>query len=178
MKARSVSILSFAVVLTAHALAAGVSKQISSWSSNAQQQRRPFLSSSGFGGMCRGGLHIISAPLLVPYSLAFGVAAPFRTDPEMGGTTNYFLYAAAQTVVAPVLLTANAGTGAGGCCLETLSGLCDILTLGRFDLPERGTSETYDHRPYFIQFAERMGRARNSPVFPLLAGGKQAKRER
>jgi len=117
-----------------------------------------FLSESGIGGMCRGGLHIISSPLLVPTALYFGLIDPFKRDPEIAGSTNYFIYTAEQLVVAPVTISANTAVGAGGCLFETISGFFDVISLGNYDLPENDSrGGNYDSRPYFIQFAENGG---------------------
>jgi|GEM_PF-6720640 len=120
-------------------------------SSFENQHHNSFLSRRWLGGMCRGGLHVLSAPLLVPTSIAYGAAMPFTSNPEQAGGTNYFLYAAAQIFTFPLTLAANTGVGAGGCCLEIFKGLFDIVSLGNFDLPNENNIKTYDSRPYFIQ---------------------------
>ncbi len=110
-----------------------------------------FLSERWLGGMCRGGLHVISAPLLVPTSIAYGIAKPFRNEPVAFGSTNYFFYAAEQIVIFPFALVANTSISAGGTCLEIFSGVFDLLSLGNFDLPN---DDNYDPRPYFIQLID------------------------
>ncbi len=119
---------------------------------DCHQQNNSFLSEKWIGGMCRGGLHIISAPLLVPTSIAYGIAKPFRSTPVIFGSTNYFLYATGQTIIFPFTLVANTLAGTGGCCLEMFSGVFDLISLGNFDLP---TDDNYDPRPYFIQLIDK-----------------------
>ena len=123
---------------------------------NVNTYTNSFLSENWIGGMCRGGLHILSAPLLVPTSLAYGAMMPFKSDPELGGTTNYYIYAAQQTVITPLFIAANVGAGAGGCCMETIAGLFDLISFGHYDLPEYDKERSYDSRPYFLQLVERM----------------------
>ena len=116
------------------------------------KQNNSFLSEKWLGGICRGGLHIISAPLLVPTSIAYGIAKPFKSEPVVLGSTNHFLYAAEQIVVFPFLLVANSSIAAGGTCLEIFCGTFDLLSLGNFDLPN---DNNYDPRPYFIQLIDK-----------------------
>ena len=115
---------------------------------DCNSQVNSFLGEKWFGGMCRGGLHVISAPLLVPTSIAYGIAKPFKSEPVVLGSTNYFLYAAEQTIVFPFVLVANTSISAGGSCLEIFTGVFDLLSLGNFNLPN---DDSYDPRPYFIQ---------------------------
>ncbi len=113
-----------------------------------EKKDESFLNEKWLGGMCRGGLHVVSSPLLVPTSVAYGIAKPFRSEPVVFGSTNYFLYAAEQTIIFPFVLVANTSIAAGGTCLEIFSGVFDLLSLGNFDLPG---DNGYDPRPYFIQ---------------------------
>lgn len=114
------------------------------------------LAKPGLPGMCRGALHMVSAPLMVPYGLIYGLTVPFTSDPEMNGTTNYVAYSAMQTVAAPFAIAANTGIGAGGCCIEFVSGFIDVMSLGYYDLPDERNPENYDSRPYFIQTLSRL----------------------
>lgn len=114
-----------------------------------------FLSSNWGGGMCRGGLHIVSAPLLIPVSLAYGIGTAFENDQESDQETNEnthdYLHIAKQIIVAPMTISVNVIAGAGGCVLETFSGLFDVMSLGNYDLPKYDKSGSYDTRPYFIR---------------------------
>ncbi len=118
---------------------------------DCEKQEKSFLSERWIGGMCRGGLHVVSSPLLVPTSVAYGIAKPFKSEPVVLGSTNYFLYAAEQTIIFPFVLVANTSIAAGGTCLEIFSGVFDLLSLGNFDLPG---DDGYDPRPYFIQLID------------------------
>ena len=125
-----------------------------------------FLEQDGLAGMCRGGYRIVCAPALIPYTFALGLSVPFRSDPEMGGTTNYVWYAAAQTVAGPAAVAANTVSGAGGCCFEVLSGVADIVSLGYFGVRDREHRAPIDYRPYLLQLIARQAHER-------LSGGEQ-----
>lgn len=110
-----------------------------------------FLARSGFPGMCRGVIHVLSAPIMIPYGLVYGAAAPFSADPELNGSTNYITYAVVSTLTAPLTLAANTGVGAGGCGIELFSGLMDIFSFGHYNLPHEDSEAPYDARPFFLQ---------------------------
>ena len=118
-----------------------------------QPRRAPtsWLERRWLGGMCHGGLRLVTAPVLVPYGVVRGVTSPFWSDPEMGGDTNYALFAAAQTVVAPLALTWHSVVGAGTCGGDTLRGCGDIVTLGHYGVIEEQFVSTRDYRPYLLQ---------------------------
>jgi len=110
-----------------------------------------FLSSNWGGGMCRGGLHILSAPLLIPVSLVYGIGTSFESDQETDEKTHDHLHVAKQIIVAPIAISINVIAGAGGCVIETFSGLFDVMSLGNYDLPKYDKTGSYDTRPYFIR---------------------------
>jgi len=113
-----------------------------------------FLSSDWGGGMCRGGMHIISAPLLVPICLAYGFEVPFDNNPEIVQKERDYSRIIRIAFELPFTLAANGGVGAGGCALETFKGLLDIITLGHYDLPKYYKPGKYDTRPYFVKLRD------------------------
>jgi len=108
-----------------------------------------FLSSSGRGGMCRGGLHIVSGPLLIPISLAYGFALPFEHYPKNTKEQHNYLRITKISFEMPWTIAVNGGVGAGGCALEIICGLFDVMTFGNYDLPKYARTGSYDTRPYF-----------------------------
>ncbi|MCK5853123.1 hypothetical protein KAH27_08875 [bacterium] len=110
-----------------------------------------FLSSSGKGGMCRGGLHIVSAPLLIPISLAYGFALPFDHYPKNTKDQHNYLRITKISFEMPLTIAVNGGVGAGGCALEIICGLFDVMSLGNYDLPKYAQTGSYDTRPYFMR---------------------------
>jgi len=118
-----------------------------------QPRRAPksWLEKSGLYGMGRGALRLVTAPVLVPYGIMRGITSPFRADPEMGGTTNYALFAATQTALTPLSLALHSTVGAGTCCGDTLRGCADIVSLGTYGLLEEKFVSNPDYRPYLLQ---------------------------
>ena len=113
-----------------------------------------FLSRNWGGGMCRGGLHIISAPLLVPITLAYGFEVPFENNPKIVRKRKDYSRIIKIAFELPCTLAANGGVGAGGCALETMEGLFDILTLGHYNLPRYAKPGKYDRRPYYVKLRD------------------------
>ncbi len=130
----------------------------------ATEETHDTFAQPGLPGMCRGVVHIISAPLMIPYGFIYGVTVPFTSDPEMNGATNYIAYSAIQTFAAPLAIAANTGIGVGSCCIELISGFMDVMSLGYYDLPDEKHPEEYDSRPFFIQTLSRLGNG-NSMFF-------------
>jgi hypothetical protein len=118
-----------------------------------QPRRAPksWLEKSGLNGMGRGALRLVTAPVLVPYGVVRGITSPFRADPEMGGATNYALFAATQTALAPLNLALHSTVGAGTCCGDTLRGCADIVSFGTYGLLEEKFVSNPDYRPYLLQ---------------------------
>ena len=118
-----------------------------------QPQRAPksWLGKSGLNGMGRGALRLVTAPVLVPYGIVRGITSPFRADPEMGGDTNYALFAATQTALTPLSLALHSTVGAGACCGDTLRGCADIVSFGTYGLLEEKFVSNPDYRPYLLQ---------------------------
>jgi len=121
---------------------------------NPYTDTNSFLSSDWGGGMCRGGMHIISAPLLVPISLAYGFEVPFDNNPEIVQKERDYSRIVRIAFELPLTPAANGGGGAGGCALETMEGLFDVLTLGHYDLPKYCKPGKYDTRPYYIKLRD------------------------
>jgi len=113
-----------------------------------------FLSSSGKGGMCRGGLHIVSGPLLIPISLGYGFALPFDHYPKNTKEQHNYLRITKISFEMPFTIAVNGGVGAGGCALEIICGLFDVMTLGNYDLPKYAQTGSYDTRPYFKRLSK------------------------
>jgi hypothetical protein len=113
-----------------------------------------FMSRNWGGGMCRGGMHIISAPVLIPISLAYGFAVPFDNNPEVVQKERDYSRIIKIAFELPLTLAANGGVGAGGCALETMEGLFDVLTLGHYDLPKYCKPGKYDTRPYYVKLRD------------------------
>jgi len=110
-----------------------------------------YLSGNGVAGMCRGGLHIVSAPLLIPITFAYGIDTAFKDNQETGRNTHDFLNTTKQIMASPMFIAVNVAAGVGGCVLETLSGLFDVLSFGNYDLPKYDKYNSYDTRPYYIR---------------------------
>jgi len=118
-----------------------------------QPKRAPksWLEKSGLNGMGRGALRLVTAPVLVPYGIVRGITSPFCADPEMGGATNYALFAATQTALTPLSLALHSTVGAGACCGDTLRGCADIVSFGTYGLLEEKFVSNPDYRPYLLQ---------------------------
>ena len=134
------------------------------------------LARPGVPGMCRGMLHLMSAPLLIPRAFVCGIVAPFQ-DTDEGGVTNSAARIAVQSATLPLSIAANTGVGAGGCCLEMLIGTMDILSCGYYGLPADRESGEIDTRPYFLQVTARPWRQEfwRRPADPAVPDGALAR---